>query len=100
MNSPDNLASQIIRRSTGPFGDFQMPTCARLIESDGIPRGWALQIGWDVVLAILKRYKEHATFWNASRNVVKREIEMFSNSLAKAGLYYPPEQLVSTFDTL
>ena len=59
-----------------------------------------MRIDLGVISAILRRYKEHATFWRTNTNVLRREIEMFSNVLARVGLYYPPEQLIQIFNSI
>jgi len=100
MSFPEDLSASIIKRSTGPIGDFQMPTCARLIQTEGVSQQWALRIDSSVIMSILRRYKQHVRFWNVGRNVVLRELEMLANALAHIGLNYPPGELFVLYEGL
>jgi hypothetical protein len=75
--SIDNLALDLIRRSTGPLGDFKMPVCSNIIQNENL--GGSL--GQDGVMQILRRYKQHTSFWGIGLGTVTAELARFAQAL-------------------
>jgi hypothetical protein len=98
LNVP--IGETIIRLSTGPFGDFQMPACARLLQTRGITENWMTLITDSDVRRILRRYKEHVTYWNTPRQTTLNELSLFNSALTTLGLFYGWEAILGWFDTL
>lgn len=79
--SPPGAIEWILAKSQGPFGDFKMPICSRLLVEHGL----AGKLADDQLSTILKRYKEHVNFWAIDDSVVRKELSDFSEA-TKVGL--------------
>lgn len=62
----------LVRKSTAPLGDFQMPICISLIASGSV------LLSDEDIDVILSRYKEHVKFWNISEKLVATELGNFA----------------------
>lgn len=71
---PPGAIEWIMAKSHGPFGDFKLPVCTRLVVEHGL----AGKLDDDQLSAILKRYKEHVVFWSADDVVVRKELAEFA----------------------
>lgn len=62
----------LVRKSTAPLGDFQMPICTSLIASGSVV------LSDEDIDVILSRYKEHVEFWNISQKLIESELGNFA----------------------
>ena len=75
--SPNSLPSDLIRRSTGPLGDFKMPVCSSIIQNENL----GASLGQDGVIQILRRYKQHTAFWGIGLGTITAELARFAQAL-------------------
>ncbi|MCP8323791.1 MAG: hypothetical protein L6N96_06415 [Candidatus Methylarchaceae archaeon HK02M2] len=96
-----SLGKYMVSRATGLLGDFRMPVCARIITREGIERGWLLKLTNNDIRRILRRYKEHVTFWNINSKKVSDELALFYNALDCIGIRsYTWENFLKLYDSL
>jgi len=93
----DRFADDLIRRSTGNFGEFKMQVCLAIIRTERFSRGWfdILRQDKDAIRKVLSRYKQQVRLSNLPVNVVKRELTELA-----AELGVEPEIVARYFDSL
>ena len=66
----------VLSKSHGPLGDFKMPVFTMLIVEQGL----AGKISDDKLAVILKRYKDHVTYWKTDPSVIREELIDFAKA--------------------
>jgi hypothetical protein len=74
--TPPGAVEWILAKSHGPFGDFKMPVFTRLITEHGLMG----KFPDDKLPLVLKRYKEHVSYWSTDDSIVRKELADFSNA--------------------
>jgi len=72
--TPPGALQWIMAKSHGPLGDFRMPVFSLLLVEHGL----AGKITDDQLSVIMKRYKEHVTYWSTDDSVVRKELYDFA----------------------
>ena len=90
-----NLGDWLIWRATGPLGDFRMPECIRIIQTEGVNDRWLAQVSTPDIQRILARYKEHVHYWNIAIDVIRAELNAFTVALNYGHNYF---EIATLFD--
>jgi|SRR5437660_9195800 len=94
---PKNLGDWLILRSTGVLGDFRMPECIRIIQTEGRKDHWINMITNPDIVRILARYKEHVSYWNISMETIQSELNSLTQALDLNHNYF---EIATLFDSV